>query len=125
MQKQFLLIASISGALAVMIGAFGAHALRSLLLANDRLETFDTAVKYHFYHTLALIAIAILMYKIDSKALTVAGYSFIIGIVLFSGSLYALCISGITKFGAITPLGGLSFIVGWLALFFSIFKAKL
>lgn len=113
MQKLFLLLGSISGIISVAIGAFGAHGLKDYLTKTDRLETFETAVKYQFYHTFALVLVALLLDKYNDKLLTYAGYSFLIGILLFSGSLYALVGTQITKFGAITPLGGLFFIIGW------------
>lgn len=95
-QKVVLLIASVSGALAVAIGAFGAHGLRSMLEAARRMDTFETGVKYQFYHTFALLALALLQPKLGSMAGT-AGWLFTSGIVIFSGSLYILCLTGITK----------------------------
>ena len=123
MQKLILLAASVFGALSVMIGAFGAHALRATLEAQGRLETFETAVKYQFYHTLALLAIGLLMYKISDKFLGYAGYSMIGGIIIFSGSLYILCLSGIRWMGAITPIGGVLMIVGWVLLFWAVARS--
>jgi len=120
MQKLILLSASAFGALSVMIGAFGAHALRASLEASNRLDTFETAVKYQFYHTLALLVIGLLMYRIQDKLLDYAGLSMIAGILIFSGSLYILCLSGLRWLGAITPIGGLLMIVGWVLLFWSI-----
>ncbi len=111
------------GMLSVMIGAFGAHALKATLEATHRLETFETAVKYQFYHSLALILLGLLMVQFQHKAFNVAGYGFITGIIIFSGSLYALSLTGITKLGAITPLGGLAFIIGWGALAWGASKA--
>ena len=123
MQKIILLTASAFGALSVMIGAFGAHALRATLEAQGRLETFETAVKYQFYHTLALLAIGLLMYKISDKLLGYAGYSMIGGVLIFSGSLYILCLSGIRWLGAITPIGGVLIIVGWALLFWAVARS--
>lgn len=117
MQKIFLLIAGIYGALAVGIGAFGAHALKAKLEANNRLDVFETGVKYHFYHTFALLLVAILIQQYgESKALNWSGYLFAAGIFIFSGSLYILSISNVSKWGAVTPIGGLMFILGWIAL---------
>jgi uncharacterized membrane protein YgdD (TMEM256/DUF423 family) len=111
-------IAAVLGALAVGIGAFGAHGLADILASHGRAETFETAVKYHFYHTLAILAVAILSIKFpDNKNLNRAGILFLIGILIFSGSLYILSLSGITWLGAITPLGGVAFILGWIFLF--------
>jgi uncharacterized membrane protein YgdD (TMEM256/DUF423 family) len=123
MQKIILLTASAFGALSVMIGAFGAHALRATLEAQGRMETFETAVKYQFYHTLALLAIGLLMYKISDKLLGYAGYSMIGGVLIFSGSLYILCLSGIRWLGAITPIGGVLMIVGWALLFWAVARS--
>ncbi|BDD04963.1 DUF423 domain-containing protein [Aureibacter tunicatorum] len=123
MQKLVLMSASVLGALAVMIGAFGAHALKPMLESSGRLDVFETGVKYHFFHTLLLIAIGILMPKLQGGAAQWAAIFTILGIVIFSGSLYALCITGITKLGAITPIGGLMFILGWLMLGFAVYKS--
>lgn len=114
MQKIFFIAASLFGALSVGLGAFGAHALKNMLETSGRFETFETAVKYQFYHVLALLAVALLMFKIQNVLLYYAGWSFIAGIILFSGSLYILCFTGVTKWGAVTPLGGLAFIAGWI-----------
>lgn len=115
----FISIAAIMGALAVGIGAFGAHGLKAVLEATDRTETFETAVKYHFYHALVLLVLAIWMRKEALKPLKLSFYFFVAGIFIFSGSLYVLSLTGITWLGAITPLGGLAFIIGWLSLAFS------
>ncbi len=123
MQKLFLIIASVSGAMAVMIGAFGAHALKNLLESNGRFETYETAVKYQFYHSLALLAVGLIMFQLNSKNFNYAGWAFILGIILFCGSLYLLCFTGITKFGAITPIGGLAFIAGWILLAMGIYRS--
>lgn len=116
--------AAIFGAIAVGIGAFGAHSLKPMLEATDRLETFETAVKYHFYHSLAIFALGILaMIKPDWKKIAISYWGFTVGILIFSGSLYVLCLSGITWLGAITPLGGVAFILGWLGLFWGSFTS--
>ena len=106
-----------------MIGAFGAHALKNMLESSGRAETFETAVKYQFYHALALLALGILMLNVKHEMLNYAGYSFLIGTIIFSGSLYALCLTGITKFGMITPIGGLFLIAGWALLLSGVIKA--
>lgn len=122
-QKAILLIASVLGGLTVAIGAFGAHALAPILQASGRTDTFETAVKYQMYHTLALLAVGLLLFRIEQPALQVAAWCFFLGILIFSGSLYTLCVTGITWLGAITPIGGTLMIVGWGALFYAIFKA--
>lgn len=125
MKADFIRIAAIAGATAVGIGAFGAHGLESILEANSRLDTFETAVRYHFYHALALLVVAIWHHlQPKRKILEKSMWSFLIGIIIFSGSLYVLSLTGITWLGAITPLGGVAFIVGWLFLFWAGKKEK-
>jgi uncharacterized membrane protein YgdD (TMEM256/DUF423 family) len=116
----FIQIAGILGALAVGIGAFGAHGLQPLLEAKGRVATFETAVAYHFYHALAILAVSIWYSLVpDKKALRLAIFAFLSGILIFSGSLYILSLSGITWLGAITPIGGVAFIIGWIAIIFA------
>jgi len=113
MAKLFITLASLSGMLAVTFGAFGAHALRSRL-DEHALGVYQTAVQYHFYHSLALLAVGVIALSQPQTALLrSSGYLFVVGIVVFSGSLYLLSISGMRWLGAITPLGGLAFIAGW------------
>lgn len=117
-RNHFLLIASMSGMLAVILGAFGAHGLEKLVDAK-MLQRFHTGVEYQFYHSLALLFISILYKLIKNKYVVYAGYAFLLGMVLFSGSLYLYVLTGIKGFALVTPLGGLSFIVGWGLLAFS------
>lgn len=124
MYKILLYLGSISGFLTVAIGAFGAHGLKHILDKTGRLDNFETAVKYQMFHTIAIILCAMLIDKIDTKLLGYAGISFGIGILLFSGSLYALSLTGVTKFGAITPIGGLGFLIGWTLLFLAVMKSS-
>lgn len=121
--KTILIIAGIFGVLSVAIGAFGAHGLGATLTANNRLDTFETAVKYQFYHTLALFLLGILMINIQSNYLNYAAISFILGMVIFSGSLYTLSLTNMTWLGAITPIGGLGFILGWIFLILGVSKS--
>ncbi len=116
MIKLSILIASLGGGLAVLLGAFGAHGLRGRI--EDRLlETFHTAVEYQMYHSLALLLVAILAQQPGkSLALDVASAAFMLGMLLFSGSLYGLVLTDMKWLGPITPIGGLCFIVGWVAL---------
>jgi uncharacterized membrane protein YgdD (TMEM256/DUF423 family) len=123
MAKLFLIIGSTLGGLAVVIGAFGAHAFKNILEENNRLATFETGVKYQFYHALALILLGLIMQRFDHKLFTWSGYGFIIGTILFSGSLYILSLSGIGKWGAITPVGGIAYLVGWITLIIGISKS--
>ncbi|PTB96501.1 DUF423 domain-containing protein [Marivirga lumbricoides] len=123
MHKLFIIIGAISGAISVILGAFGAHALQDALTATGRLDTYETAVKYQMYHSLALILLGILFAQFDHKLLTYSGYSFLAGIVIFSGSLYLLCATGVTKLGAITPIGGLFLIAAWVLMAIGIGKS--
>lgn len=124
MQKAFLIAASISGFLAVAIGAFGAHALKSHFNAEPNLrEIFETGSRYHFYHTIVLLFVAVLAERYSGTFLTVSGSLFIAGIILFSGSLYILAISGVKTWGAVTPIGGVAFLGGWACLAGAILKA--
>lgn len=116
MERTLWIAGAAMAGLSVAIGAFGAHALRARL-EPARMATFETAVQYHMLHALALLAAAALMGRVQSQNLLLAsGGLFAVGIFLFSGSLYALAITGITWLGAITPLGGVAFIGGWLCL---------
>jgi uncharacterized membrane protein YgdD (TMEM256/DUF423 family) len=116
MDTTFLLVGSLLGFLGVAAGAFGAHALRSRLSA-EMLGVFETAVRYQMYHVLALLIVAAAVGRLGgARLLTMAGWSFVAGIVLFSGSLYALALSGVSALGAITPLGGLALLIGWACL---------
>jgi uncharacterized membrane protein YgdD (TMEM256/DUF423 family) len=116
MAKLFITLASLSGMLAVAFGAFGAHALKGRL-DDYALGVFQTAVQYHFYHSLALLAVGILALSQPQTALLkTSGWMFFLGILVFSGSLYLLSISGMRWLGAITPLGGLAFLAGWACL---------
>ena len=127
MSRTFLLLGAVLGALSVILGAFAAHGLKKIVPA-DSVTTFETGVRYQFYHTFALLAIGILLEKFPSSALVWSGYLFIAGIFLFSGSLYVLTLLkateniGLSKIGIITPIGGLFFVAGWILLFFGILK---
>jgi uncharacterized membrane protein YgdD (TMEM256/DUF423 family) len=118
MHKKFLTIACVLGAVSVCLGAFAAHSLKQIFSVEE-LQIFETAVKYQFYHVFALFITAILYNHYPVKKMLWAGNLFITGIVLFSGSLYALCFAknnglNLNWLGAITPFGGVCFIVGWL-----------
>jgi uncharacterized membrane protein YgdD (TMEM256/DUF423 family) len=116
MAKLFITLASLSAMLAVVFGAFGAHALKGRL-DDYAMGVFQTAVQYHFYHSLALLAVGVIALSQPQTALLrSSGWLFIVGMVVFSGSLYLLSVSGLRWLGAITPLGGLAFIAGWACL---------
>src|ERR1051326_2400212 len=116
MDRTFLLLGSILGFLGVASGAFGAHALKTRL-SPDMLAVFETGVRYQMYHAFALLIVAAAIGRIgNATLLTVSGWAFFAGILLFSGSLYALALTGVRILGAITPLGGLFFLIGWACL---------
>lgn len=121
MTKTILTLASVLLALAVAIGAFGAHGLKSHI-SEDMMQTYKTGVEYHFYHALGLLLIGVLSVSVPSSLLNWSAILLIAGIILFSGSLYVLAITGIKWLGAITPLGGLSFIAGWILLMLAVWK---
>jgi uncharacterized membrane protein YgdD (TMEM256/DUF423 family) len=109
-------VGAISGFLAVAFGAFGAHFLKAMLEESKHVQTYQTGVQYHMYHALALLAVGLAAAQWPCRALNVAGWSFVFGTLLFSGSLYALSLTGVRVLGAITPFGGVLFLVGWAAL---------
>jgi uncharacterized membrane protein YgdD (TMEM256/DUF423 family) len=123
MDRTFALLGALLAFLAVGAGAFGAHALRERL-SPDLLDVFETAARYQMYHALALVAVAWAADRWPGGATTVAGWLFVAGIVLFSGSLYLLSLSGVRWLGAITPLGGAAFLAGWLALAWAIWRGQ-
>lgn len=122
MAKTFLAVAAVSGLLAVMIGAFGAHGLKGRL-TEELLAVYQTGVQYHFYHTMALLVVGLLLlhYPLQSM-LNWSGWFFVSGLLLFSGSLYVLALSGVKWLGAVTPVGGLCFLLGWLVLALAIYR---
>lgn len=114
MQKLFLTLGSIAMALAVILGAFGAHGLKKMI-SEEMLTIFETGVTYHFYHAIGLLVVGIIAgYLPDSTLLYWSGWLMIAGIIIFSGSLYLLSVSGISWLGAITPVGGLCLIISWI-----------
>lgn len=122
MNKTGLIAGGILGLLTVVIGAFGAHALKNILIENGTLSTFETGVKYQFYHAIALLIAGILAEKISKSWMKRAVYSFIYGIILFSGSLYVLSLSRLSFLGAITPVGGVLLIGGWVCMLWGIWQ---
>ena len=121
---QTLIAGSILGGLGVALGAFGAHALKSVLTANQSIETYELAVRYQFYHAFALLIIGSLAYKIESKMLMSASVCMIVGVVLFSGSLYGLAFKLSKLIAFITPIGGLFLIAGWVLLLISLLNEQ-
>ncbi len=122
MAKIFLIIGSLSGLISVALGAFGAHALCSILEANQRTDTFELASRYQFYHSLAILAVGLLALHTPSRWLTYSGYGFLIGTIIFSGSLYVLALTNMKWLGAITPIGGVALIIGWFCLLWAAWK---
>ena len=121
MAKTFLMIAAISGLLAVAIGAFGAHGLKARI-SEDLMAVFQTGVQYHFYHTLALLMVGMLMIAYPQVSLLKwSGCLFVAGLLIFSGSLYILALTGVKWLGAITPIGGVAFMAGWLTLALAVY----
>jgi uncharacterized membrane protein YgdD (TMEM256/DUF423 family) len=121
LDRLFFAAGASAGFLAVAFGAFGAHALKSRLSA-DMLTIFEVGVRYHFYHALALLAAAWACTRWPGSLAVASGWLFIAGIVIFSGSLYLLAFSGLRWLGAITPIGGLAFLAGWLCLLAAVAK---
>jgi uncharacterized membrane protein YgdD (TMEM256/DUF423 family) len=118
MHKNFLLVAAILGFLGVAFGAFGAHGLRERL-SPEMMAVFEIGVRYQMYHVFALLAVAAAIAHFGrARMLLAAGWSFITGVLIFSGSLYALALTGTGMFGAITPIGGVGLLLGWACLAF-------
>ncbi len=122
MERIFFLIGTLSAFIGVAAGAFGAHALKNRLSA-ELLATFEVGVRYQMYHAFALFVVAWVLTKWPSSLAVTSGWCFLLGTILFSGSLYLLSLSGVRWLGAITPLGGVAFLVGWLCLGFAVWKA--
>ncbi|MEJ2076623.1 MAG: DUF423 domain-containing protein [Acidobacteriota bacterium] len=123
MARLFLSLGAIFGLLGVAAGAFGAHVLRGRLTPDD-LQIFETAVRYQMYHALALLAVGLFSIRFASASATAAGWCFLAGIVIFSGSLYLLVLSGARWWGAVTPIGGVGFLVGWLFLLWAALRLE-
>jgi len=124
MLRGFLMLAAFFGFTGVALGAFAAHGLKNRLSA-EYLAIFHTGVTYQLVHTLALLGVALLATHIPGRLVTWAGASFAIGILLFSGSLYLLTLTGFSKLGIVTPFGGLAFLVGWFLLGLAAWRLQL
>ncbi|HVP80466.1 MAG TPA: DUF423 domain-containing protein [Thermodesulfobacteriota bacterium] len=123
MARFWLVAASIFGLLSVALGAFGAHSLKNILDDYGR-SVYEKAVLYQMFHTMALFAVGLMQHFQKETPFSGAGWGFLIGIVLFSGSLYLLALTGMKWLGAITPFGGVSFLVGWFLLAWSLVKGR-
>ena len=115
----YLMIGTISGCIVVIMGAFGAHALNDILDDYGK-SIYDKAVLYHMFHSIAILILGLINKIQPEMPLSIAGWSFLFGIILFSGSLYILALTGIKPLGMITPIGGILFIIGWIALFLKV-----
>jgi len=124
MLRGFLMLAAFFGFTGVALGAFAAHGLKNRL-TPEYLAIFHTGVTYHLVHALALLGVALLATQIPGRLVTWAGASFAVGILLFSGSLYVLTLTGVSKLGIITPFGGLAFLSGWLCLGLAAYRLTL
>lgn len=123
MSKTILMAAGTFLAIAVAIGAFGAHGLQPVL-PKELMQAYKTGVDYHFYHALGLLFIGVLSRRYKGRLLNWSAFCLALGILLFSGSLYLMAVTGIKWLGAITPFGGVSFIIGWVLLVFAVWKHK-
>jgi uncharacterized membrane protein YgdD (TMEM256/DUF423 family) len=123
MDKVFLVIGAISAGLGVMLGAFGAHGLQSRL-TPDLLGTFETGVRYEIYHAFAILIVGLVLTRWNSPLIPWAGWAFLLGTIIFSGSLYILALTGIRWLGAITPIGGVAFIAGWVLLAVGVWQSR-
>jgi uncharacterized membrane protein YgdD (TMEM256/DUF423 family) len=123
MARAWLVLAAFSGFLSVALGAFGAHSLKNVLDGYGK-SIYEKAVTYQMFHTMGLFAVGLLQMSLKNRSLSISGWSFLIGIFLFSGSLYWLALTGIKWLGAITPFGGVAFLLGWAFLGFKIIQAK-
>ena len=123
MKVNWFAIGAIAAAIGVTLGAFGAHALKARV-AEDLLSIFEVGVRYHMYHALALLAVGWAAGRWPGNWVNASGWLFVIGILIFSGSLYLMVLSGARWLGAITPIGGLCFILGWIALAMAAFRSN-
>lgn len=124
MERTFFILGAAFAALAVAVGAFGAHSLADLLAAHGRLSTFETAVQYQMFHALGLFIAAYAVRQFPNRLTVWAGWLFVAGILLFSGSLYILSIFDLRLMGAVAPLGGITFILGWISLGLSAWRER-
>lgn len=121
MRKLFLVVAALSGFVTVALGAFAAHGLEGKI-SEDAISVWEKGVQYQMFHTLALIGVGLLAYKFERPSLDWSGWFFIIGMILFSGSLYTYALTGTTFFALVTPFGGVAFLIGWILLGYAVVK---
>ena len=120
--REWIIIGSVFAALSVLIGAFGAHGLKSKISSED-LIVFEIGVRYQMYHSIGLIFLGIIGFNFPNEIIKISGYLFCSGILLFSGSLYILAITNLRWLGAVTPIGGFCFLLGWLILAFNVYRS--
>ncbi|WP_309671999.1 DUF423 domain-containing protein [Gemmatimonas sp.] len=123
MDRLFVMIGALSGGIGVAAGAFGAHALKARLEPR-MLEVFETGARYQMYHAIAMLAAAWIVTRFPGSLANASGWLFLAGTLLFSGSLYAMALTGVRALGAITPLGGVCFIAGWACLALAAMRAR-
>ncbi len=123
MSRWWLTLAAVLGFLSVMLGAFGAHALKNTLDSYGR-EIYEKAVLYQMFHSLAVLAVGLLQDSHPQTSFAGAGWSFLLGVILFSGSLYLLAMTGAKWWGAVTPFGGVAFLLGWAWLAYALWRGK-
>jgi uncharacterized membrane protein YgdD (TMEM256/DUF423 family) len=123
MERLFFIAGTISACMAVGLGAFGAHGLKGRL-SPEMFNAFEVGVRYQMYHALALLAVAWVVTRLPGAAVVASGWLFVAGTVIFSGSLYLLSVTGSRWLGAITPIGGAAFLLGWLSLAWGVWQAK-
>lgn len=123
MRRRWIILGALSAAIAVLTGAFAAHGLRGRLDASS-LAIWETASRYQMFHALALVAVGMASHWLRGRVLNAAGVCFVLGSLLFCGSLYALVLTGVRGLGAITPLGGVAFIAGWLCLAWAAWRSR-
>lgn len=124
MKKTILLTATLLGLISVLIGAFGSHSIKDYLIGIERVNTFEISVRYQFYHVFFLLILGLSYDLFDSLFIKYAFFSCLLGVILFSGSLYVLCLTNNSFFGIITPFGGISLVIAWAFFFISIIRSK-
>ncbi len=121
-QRQTLILGSLLGGIAVALGAFGSHSFKSLLLENNRVATYELATRYHFFHTLTMLVIGLLMNQLKGKSIQASATFIFTGTMLFSGSLYVMALLNTNKVALITPIGGIFLLTGWGFLLYSVVR---
>ena len=124
MKRTILLTATLLGLISIIIGAFGSHSIKDYLIAVERVNTFEISVRYQFYHVFFLLILGLSYDLFDSVFIKYAFFACLLGVILFSGSLYILCLTNNSFFGIITPFGGISLVIAWACFFISIMRSN-